>query len=255
MRPEALELVDQRLAVAAEVARPVQPEVGVELGGVVAERREAKRSTRRRDAHAVVASRIWAASVEAEAAEVARARREDLEERVRNEKPAAPKIDWKALEAAASARGDLLAGCAICLGPFSGFEDGSTMLLDCAHAFHASCLAALERHLGVENRRCALCRKTGYATHVTKRAARDRRAARAVPRASSKPSCEREGRTRAIVRAARRARDGRAAPAASASHHAPGGPSPLAASLPPAPQLPGVQRFQQLLAGLFGVSK
>ena len=95
-------------------------------------------------------------------------------------KPAAPKIDWKALEAAASAAGDLLAGCAICLGPFSGFEDGSTMLLDCAHAFHASCLAALERHLGVENRRCALCRKTGYAKHVTKRAARDRRAAAAT---------------------------------------------------------------------------
>ena len=136
---------------------------------------------RRRDAHAVVASRIWAASVDAEAAEVARARREALEASVREEKkPAAPKIDWKALEAAASARGDLLAGCAICLGPFSGFEDGSTMLLDCAHAFHASCLAALERHLGVENRRCALCRKTGYAKHVTKRAARDRRAARFV---------------------------------------------------------------------------
>ena len=135
---------------------------------------------RRRDAHAVVASRIWAASVDAEAAEVARARREALEASVREEKkPAAPKIDWKALEAAASARGDLLAGCAICLGPFSGFEDGSTMLLDCAHAFHASCLAALERHLGVENRRCALCRKTGYAKHVTKRAARDRRAAAA----------------------------------------------------------------------------
>ena len=134
----------------------------------------------RRDAHAVVASRIWAASVDAEAADVARARREALEERVRNEQPAAPKIDWKALEAAASARGDLLAGCAICLGPFSGFEDGSTMLLDCAHAFHASCLAALERHLGVENRRCALCRKTGYAKHVTKRAARDRRAAAAT---------------------------------------------------------------------------
>ena len=134
---------------------------------------------RRRDAHAVVASRIWAASVDAEAAEVARARREALEQSVRDEKPAAPKIDWAALENAASARGDLLAGCAICLGPFSGFEDGSTMLLDCAHAFHASCLAALERHLGVENRRCALCRKTGYAKHVTKRAARDRRAAAA----------------------------------------------------------------------------
>ena len=110
-----------------------------------------------------------------------RARREALEASVREEKkPAAPKIDWKALEAAASARGDLLAGCAICLGPFSGFEDGSTMLLDCAHAFHASCLAALERHLGVENRRCALCRRTGYAKHVTKRAARDRRAAAAT---------------------------------------------------------------------------
>ena len=54
------------------------------------------------------------------------------------------------------------------------------MLLDCAHAFHASCLAALERHLGVENRRCALCRKTGYAKHVTKRAATDRRAAAAT---------------------------------------------------------------------------
>ena len=136
---------------------------------------------RRRDAHAVVASRIWAASVDAEAAEVARARREALEASVREEKkPAAPKIDWKALEAAASARGDLLAGCAICLGPFSGFEDGSTMLLDCAHAFHASCLAALERHLGVENRRCALCRRPNYNKHVTKRAARDRRAAAAT---------------------------------------------------------------------------
>ena len=134
---------------------------------------------RRRTAHDVVASRIWAASVDAEAAE-ARARREALEASVREEKkPAAPKIDWKALEAAASARGDLLAGCAICLGPFSGFEDGSTMLLDCAHAFHASCLAALERHLGIENRRCALCRRPAYAKHVTKRAARDRRAAAA----------------------------------------------------------------------------
>ena len=135
----------------------------------------------RRDAHAVVASRIWAASVDAEAAEVARARREALEASVREEKkPAAPKIDWPALEAAASARGDLLAGCAICLGPFSGFEDGTTVLLDCAHAFHASCLAALERHLGVENRRCALCRRPNYAKHVTKRAARDRRAAAAT---------------------------------------------------------------------------
>ena len=53
------------------------------------------------------------------------------------------------------------------------------MLLDCAHAFHASCLAALERHLGAENRRCALCRRPN-AKHVTKRAARDRRAAAAT---------------------------------------------------------------------------
>ena len=154
---------------------------------------------RRRDAHAVVASRIWAASVDAEAADVARARREALEERVRNEQPAAPKIDWKALEAAASARGDLLAGCAICLGPFSGFEDGSTMLLDCAHAFHASCLAALERHLGIENRRCALCRKTGYIKHVTKRAARDRRAAAAT-------AITRAARARLAVKSTEKAR-------------------------------------------------
>ena len=155
---------------------------------------------RRRDAHAVVASRIWAASVDAEDAAVARARREALEASVREEKkPAAPKIDWPALEAAASARGDLLAGCAICLGPFSGFEDGSTMLLDCAHAFHASCLAALERHLGIENRRCALCRKTGYAKHVTKRAARDRRAAAAT-------AITRAARARLAVKSTEKAR-------------------------------------------------
>ena len=43
---------------------------------------------RRRDAHAVVASRIWAASVDAEAAEVARARREALEASVREDQKA-----------------------------------------------------------------------------------------------------------------------------------------------------------------------
>ena len=101
---------------------------------------------RRRDAHAVVASRIWAASVDAEAAEVARARREALEASVREEKkPAAPKIDWKALEAAASARGDLLAGCAICLGPFLALRTGRQC---CSTARMRSTRAASRRSSG-----------------------------------------------------------------------------------------------------------
>ena len=111
------------------------------------------------------------------AAAAARARREHPELFVAPEPDAEPAppppVDdgrWAALEVAVARRGDLAAGCPICLGPFSGFADAAasvTVLLDCAHAYHATCLAALERHLGVGNRRCALCRRQNYAKRRT----------------------------------------------------------------------------------------
>lgn len=75
------------------------------------------------------------------------------------DKPAAPLTheEWQTVESLAAQRQVHKHNCPICMEAFKGL---ASVILSCAHVFHAQCLSSFERHAA--QRVCPICRKRDY---------------------------------------------------------------------------------------------
>mmetsp|Transcript_15738 Transcript_15738/g.28763 ORF Transcript_15738/g.28763 Transcript_15738/m.28763 type:complete len:353 (+) Transcript_15738:1397-2455(+) len=75
------------------------------------------------------------------------------------DKPAAPLTneEWTQVESLAAHRQVHKHSCPICMEAFKGY---ASVILSCAHVFHAQCLNSFERHAA--QRVCPICRKRDY---------------------------------------------------------------------------------------------